>query len=51
MGVLAEGKGENESYLIVAWSFVCLLDDERSKVKEGNLSGGCTCVRAPAFVV
>ena len=50
VGVLAKCKGENESYLIVAWSFVVLSDDERSKVEESNLSGGCVRVRAPAFV-
>ena len=59
VGVLAKGKGRNQSYLagvrretprFVAWWFACLLDDERSKVEESNLSGGCACVRAPAFV-
>ncbi len=59
VGVLAEGKGRNQSYLagvrretprFVAWWFVCLLEHKRSKVEESNLSGGCACVQAPAFV-
>ena len=51
VGVLAEGEGENsKSYLIVAWFFVGLSDDEMSKVEESDLSGGCVCVLAPAFV-
>ena len=50
VGVLSKGEGENESYLIVAWLFVGLSDDERSKVKESDLSGGCARVRAPTVV-
>ena len=29
VGVLVKGEGENESYLVVAWSFGWFLDDER----------------------
>jgi hypothetical protein len=47
VGVLAKGKGGNKSYLIVAWSFVGLLDDERSKAKENDFSGGCPRLQPP----
>ena len=59
VGIHAEGVGENQSYLtgvqretprFVAWWFK-VLDDERSKVDESNLSGGCARVRTPTFVV
>ena len=50
VGVLAKGKGENESYLIVAWSFVGLSDFEGSKVAKSDVSGGCAPVRAPTVV-
>ena len=52
MGFLVEGEEENESYLtgFVAWSFVCLLDDEGSKVNKSGVSGGCARVRAPTVV-
>jgi len=59
VGILAEGEGENQSYLtgvwwetprFVAWWFECLLDDERSKINKSDLSGGCARVRAPTFV-
>ena len=50
VGVLVEGEGENESYLVVAWLFVGLLDVEGSKVDESDVPGGCARVRAPTVV-
>ena len=53
VGFLVEGEEENESYLTgfpVAWLFVCLLDDEGSKVGESDVSGVCARVRAPTVV-
>ena len=50
VGFLVEGEEEKESYLVVACSFVGLLDVEGSKVDESNVSGGCARVRAPTVV-
>jgi hypothetical protein len=50
VGYLVEGKEENESLLIVAWSFVGLLEFEESKVDESDVPGGCARVRAPKVV-
>ena len=53
VGFLVKGEEENASYLTgfpVAWSFVCLLDDEGSKVDKSDVSGGCARVRAPTVV-
>ena len=52
VGFLVEGEEENESYLVVAWSFVGLSDVEveGSKVDESDVPGGCARVRAPTVV-
>ena len=50
VGFLVKGEEENESYLVVAWSFVGLSDVEGSKVDESKVSGGCAHVRASTVV-